>query len=277
VELVNLALERCKLYGHDQIQLNNLFSRSSLIWDQPPSALNGTSGSLSAIVPWFHQQHPDYNLFNKSDEDTIVHDWASHKQAVEDELARVSGSTKINVLLLHRLSALRYCNQPKKSDIDWIAFLKPVDMLPSEFQQVVALHCFVDTGPAGEQGLRKREMKKDIALALNYWVLKEGWAGSSYIRKRNASDVGDILNPRESCFNQPDCFNELIDTQLLETTRQIWVHGNISAQRNPFYLTLSDRRKKRIEMAAHFNATKLQIRSHKKKRSKKSKHAIAVA
>ena len=71
-EFVKFILQRCKLYGHDQIQFNKVCSRSSLIWQDSPYQMNNDNIDHYGYLPWFSPSDPDFIVINDS---YILSDW----------------------------------------------------------------------------------------------------------------------------------------------------------------------------------------------------------
>ena len=87
------------------------------------------------------------------------------------------------------------------------------------------LHCFVDAGPLGEQGVAKKDLKVAVLMALNAYVLVDAPTPPDASR-------GGGTSAFHSNFMQPNLtatiklLESLVDSSRLESLREVWIRGN---------------------------------------------------
>jgi hypothetical protein len=114
-------------------------------------------------LPWMQQKDPDFLM-------------GISERSLLQNGTLPSGSTKLNVLLLERYKALRYCHKALPQNTHYAKHLKVDDHMPEKLRTVGVLHCFVDTGPHGEQGIEKSNRKMFIMTSLDHWGVNDKWS-----------------------------------------------------------------------------------------------------
>lgn len=252
MELVELTLARCRLYGHDQISFNSILSQAATSWDEPAGKMRDEHRVHQGFIPWIHQKDPDWTAIRKGSIELT--DWEIHRQTALKLLGNGENSTSnprpLSILMLDKYSALRYCHKDQQQNGAnpthmWIYDLQVENFTPEQLKRLTALHCFVHAGPLGEQGEKKREFKINIMLALNTWVIKDELTDAAallrFLRRTNFTD-GDA-NYLPSNFLMPDSpgtlrtVQRLLDPHRMDTLKKVWIQGDASKQINYLNLT----------------------------------------
>jgi hypothetical protein len=119
-------------------------------------------------------------------------------------------------------------------------YLDIEEMTRDESQQITALHCFVESGPYGEQGTRKKMIKEDVMESLNYWILTKHFRSKSFEREvhytipgydyHGGEEVGAIYNL--SAASTITFLTRAVDNIAYERMKTVWLDGNFSAHVN---------------------------------------------
>ena len=91
---------------------------------------------------------------------------------------------------------------------------------PDARSRVIALHCFVNMGPVGEQGTRKKTQKRDVMRALDYWVLMKDWR-KTYRGTIGTAD-GPIYGQRVESTSD-SLLARIIDRAALDKAKKFWL------------------------------------------------------
>lgn len=179
-----------------------------------------------------------------------------------------TATEKIDLLVLRRYSALRYCNEAQEMRHDWIERLRVKETTPGLLDDVAVLHCFVEAGPLGEQGKKKKDLKVNVMHALNIWVLKESWWTKDVVYTTNISLGFSILDRAHS----HRIADQLADDQHVAQLKKVWLEGNWSAAINWLNVTKTGKRGKKKKrpksLLIHENATAI-LRKKSSKSSRK--------
>lgn len=212
-ELVELVLRRCKKYGHDQIQFNNAVARNGIAWKSSPNVMNDDTLRHLGSLLWQHQYDLDFMGFDKTVD--LAKNWTYPH--VHGKYLESLGKSYANfsILLLNKIDVLRYCTKhPADLQISSL-----VENSPELKKKIVALHCFINMGHVGEQGVRKKEQKREVMYKLDYWVLKKNWLADLPPAHQTASTP--IYST--SMSSSDSSLGKLVDHDALSKTKKLWL------------------------------------------------------
>ena len=115
-EFIKVVLQRCEMYGHDQIQFNKVCSRSSLIWKDSPSKMNDDTVDHQGFLPWFSPTDLAFTAINDVD---ILSDWKLQYDTInyminkDKEIIKKYNESITNKILTQSVSVDRYTFRKK--------------------------------------------------------------------------------------------------------------------------------------------------------------------
>lgn len=196
-EVIEFTLRRCKKYGHDQIQFNNALARAGVAWSDPPHIMNSDLKRHEGAVAW--QRQYDLNFIGFDTGVDQLKNWTYHKHHFEELREAAKLYANFSVLMLKRYDVLRYCTKtPNQMNLH-------SDINVTVREQLLALHCFVNFGPLGEQGTKKKDAKLEVMLKLDYFVLKNDWdrvLSKAIASSQDLRSVTATSTNRDSTSNQ---------------------------------------------------------------------------
>lgn len=272
-EFVNSVLKRCQLYGHDQIQFNKLCSRSSLLWNDPPSVMSNDSIDHEGSIPWFSQTSDpnfvvidDFDLLKdwKMQNDTInyminKYTMTKYNETIVNKMIEASKKNsysfrkKFTIKILNKYSILRYCSGLQNKGRTWPQHLKINSNLnKKDIKDLTVLHCFTFNGNINEQGEDKGAIKLIVLEALNLWVLNNTFKSlvNTKLKVSSSFNGSNFLYPQSGRTNS--FIHQMINYQSLHKLKSIWLEGNLEFHKtlyelNPAVIRLQKKnRKKRI-------------------------------
>jgi len=269
-EIVFNVLQRCKKYGHDQIQFNKLLSRSSLIWNDPPSVMNNDTIDHDGYIYWFSQ---DDNNFIVIDDPDLLYDWKTQNDTINYMISnnknilknynttitnKILNQTSMNpytfqsmvrIKILNKYKVLRYCSNVQSKGRNWIYNLKINENLHKIYpKDITVLHCFTYNGNIDEQGNEKGHTKLMVLEALNLLVLKNSYKTITNTTHALSSSLlfngSNFLLPKS---NKTKTFiQQMINNKSLHDLKNIWLHERYESHKTLFELNPKITKKKKI-------------------------------
>lgn len=251
-------LQRCKVYGHDQIQFNKLSSRSSLIWYDSPLYMNNDSIDHDGYIPWFSQHDPNFIVIKDND---LLSNWIIHNDTInyminnnntiinkynntiitkiinQSSLNPYTFQKKLKVKLLSKFKILRYCSNTQHKGKNWVYHLSiNNNIYKDDLSNLTLLHCFTFNGNINEQGNDKSTTKLWVLIALNLWVLNNTY---------NMPFVdSNFLLPQSN--NTKTFIHHMINKKNLYNLKSIWLQGNFKTHKTLYQLDNSINKLKKV-------------------------------
>jgi hypothetical protein len=165
---------------------------AAIVWEDSPEGMELEKQRHDGYIAWMQQRDADFALFSEAQMQAFNRDWLKRKKAVDELLSRppamqqiVGGRVvkpssgqdmipqKLTIQMMGKYDVLRYCNKHLgNKGVTWRSRLKPADLTGLNRSQIMALHCFLNTGPLKEQGSDKRQIKVEVMSLLKMWVVK---------------------------------------------------------------------------------------------------------